>query len=152
MGIMGLDREQVLSKVPEVTFGFWVIKILATTLGETGGDSVTMSWLHADQNAHNGGLSHRSRHISHGIHRSSGRPNFGKAIQPLGLLDRNRRLHDSRYGAGGLFRPLIRHRLRRRLLYLARVCLMLARRLVLHPRLCERQQRLRNRKWRSSIG
>ena len=32
-----------LSKVPEVTFGFWVIKILATTLGETGGDAVTMS-------------------------------------------------------------------------------------------------------------
>src|SRR5882757_2598992 len=31
------------SKVPEVTLGFWVIKILATTLGETGGDAVTMS-------------------------------------------------------------------------------------------------------------
>lgn len=32
-----------LSKVPEVTFGFWVIKVLATTLGETGGDTVTMT-------------------------------------------------------------------------------------------------------------
>src|SRR6266851_4020140 len=31
------------SKVPEVTLGFWTIKILATTLGETGGDAVTMS-------------------------------------------------------------------------------------------------------------
>src|SRR5437660_2806133 len=31
------------TKVPEVTLGFWVIKILATTLGETGGDTVTMS-------------------------------------------------------------------------------------------------------------
>ena len=31
-----------LSKVPEVTLTFWVIKILATTLGETGGDAVTM--------------------------------------------------------------------------------------------------------------
>src|ERR1700682_6166076 len=31
------------SKVPEVTLGFWLIKILATTLGETGGDAVTMS-------------------------------------------------------------------------------------------------------------
>ena len=31
------------SKVPEVVFGFWVVKILATTLGETGGDAVTMS-------------------------------------------------------------------------------------------------------------
>jgi uncharacterized membrane-anchored protein len=49
------NEDDILSKVPEVTLGFWFIKILATTLGETGGDSVTMSWLHADQNAHNGG-------------------------------------------------------------------------------------------------
>jgi len=34
-----------VSKVPQVTLGFWIIKILATTLGETGGDAVTMSWL-----------------------------------------------------------------------------------------------------------
>ena len=34
-----------VSKVPAITLGFWIIKILATTLGETGGDSVTMSWL-----------------------------------------------------------------------------------------------------------
>lgn len=34
-----------LAKVPEVTPGFWVIKILATTLGETAGDAVTMTWL-----------------------------------------------------------------------------------------------------------
>jgi uncharacterized membrane-anchored protein len=32
-----------LSKVPAVTLGFWIVKILATTLGETGGDSVTMT-------------------------------------------------------------------------------------------------------------
>jgi uncharacterized membrane-anchored protein len=32
-----------LSKVPEVTLAFWVIKIAATTLGETGGDTVTMT-------------------------------------------------------------------------------------------------------------
>ena len=32
-----------LSKVPEVTLTFWAIKILATTLGETGGDAVSMS-------------------------------------------------------------------------------------------------------------
>jgi uncharacterized membrane-anchored protein len=32
-----------LSKVPEVTFLFWVLKVAATTLGETGGDAVTMS-------------------------------------------------------------------------------------------------------------
>jgi uncharacterized membrane-anchored protein len=35
----------VAAKVPQVTLGFWIIKILATTLGETGGDAVTMSWL-----------------------------------------------------------------------------------------------------------
>ncbi|MDB5723867.1 MAG: hypothetical protein JWQ16_621 [Novosphingobium sp.] len=34
-----------LSKVPAVTLTFWLIKILATTLGETGGDAVSMSWL-----------------------------------------------------------------------------------------------------------
>lgn len=34
-----------LAKLPAVTLGFWIIKILATTLGETGGDSVSMSWL-----------------------------------------------------------------------------------------------------------
>lgn len=32
-----------LTKVPAVTLGFWVIKVLATTLGETGGDTVTMT-------------------------------------------------------------------------------------------------------------
>ena len=36
---------QVLSKVPAVTLGFWVIKVLATTLGETGGDALSMTWL-----------------------------------------------------------------------------------------------------------
>ena len=38
-------KTAALSKVPAVTLGFWLIKILATTLGETGGDSVSMSWL-----------------------------------------------------------------------------------------------------------
>src|SRR5690348_14643804 len=32
-----------LSKVPEVTLVFWIIKIAATTLGETGGDALSMS-------------------------------------------------------------------------------------------------------------
>jgi uncharacterized membrane-anchored protein len=34
---------ETLSKVPEVTLVFWIIKIAATTLGETGGDTVTMT-------------------------------------------------------------------------------------------------------------
>jgi len=40
---MSPERQAALSKVPEVTVVFWIIKILATTLGETGGDAVTMS-------------------------------------------------------------------------------------------------------------
>src|ERR1700692_2507556 len=36
-------RTAAVSKVPAVTLGFWIIKVLATTLGETGGDTVTMT-------------------------------------------------------------------------------------------------------------
>ena len=36
--------EEHATKVPAVTLGFWIIKILATTLGETGGDTVTMTF------------------------------------------------------------------------------------------------------------
>jgi uncharacterized membrane-anchored protein len=35
--------QTALSKVPQVVLGFWIIKILATTLGETGGDMLSMS-------------------------------------------------------------------------------------------------------------
>ncbi len=41
MSAANVDRG--LSKVPEVTLLFWIIKVIATTLGETGGDAVTMS-------------------------------------------------------------------------------------------------------------
>ena len=37
------NQATMYAKVPEVTFWFWVVKVFATTLGETGGDSVTMS-------------------------------------------------------------------------------------------------------------
>jgi uncharacterized membrane-anchored protein len=40
---MNRKQKDILSKVPEVILIFWVIKILATTLGETGGDLVSMS-------------------------------------------------------------------------------------------------------------
>ncbi len=40
MNATGIERPV---KVPEVTLGFWIIKIAATTLGETGGDTVSMS-------------------------------------------------------------------------------------------------------------
>ena len=40
---MKTSTENALAKVPEVTLGFWLIKLAATTLGETGGDAVSMS-------------------------------------------------------------------------------------------------------------
>ncbi len=40
---MNAERDDFVSKVPEITLGFWIIKILATTLGETGGDALSMT-------------------------------------------------------------------------------------------------------------
>jgi uncharacterized membrane-anchored protein len=47
------SEHSALNKVPEVTLVFWIIKIAATTLGETGGDSVTMTlgWGYLDGTA-----------------------------------------------------------------------------------------------------
>ena len=42
---MANDHIKTVAKVPAVTLVFWVIKILATTFGETAGDAVSMSWL-----------------------------------------------------------------------------------------------------------
>jgi uncharacterized membrane-anchored protein len=58
---MHSDHDRALSKVPAVTLAFWIAKIFATTLGETGGDAVSMSWLGettatAGQNGINGYL------------------------------------------------------------------------------------------------
>jgi uncharacterized membrane-anchored protein len=40
---MNSTAEKIITKVPEVTLLFWIIKVAATTLGETGGDAVSMS-------------------------------------------------------------------------------------------------------------
>jgi len=40
---MNTEQQEILSKVPEVILIFWIIKIFATTLGETGGDALSMS-------------------------------------------------------------------------------------------------------------
>jgi uncharacterized membrane-anchored protein len=47
LGLVNAQRgvPDALTKVPAVTFGFWIVKVLATTLGETGGDTVSMTWL-----------------------------------------------------------------------------------------------------------
>ncbi len=53
---MTTGQKEILSKVPAVTLIFWIIKILATTLGETGGDAMTMSFLgETTGNAHPNG-------------------------------------------------------------------------------------------------
>ena len=38
-------KSELVAKVQQGTLLFWIVKILATTLGEIGGDAVTMSWL-----------------------------------------------------------------------------------------------------------
>jgi uncharacterized membrane-anchored protein len=55
-GTTTMDKRtsELVAKVPQVTLVFWIIKILATTLGETGGDAVTMSWLGETTAAGNG--------------------------------------------------------------------------------------------------
>ncbi|WP_374590640.1 hypothetical protein [Aquabacterium sp.] len=40
---MKFNTERTLAKVPELTLGFWLIKVAATTLGETAGDAASMS-------------------------------------------------------------------------------------------------------------
>jgi len=40
---METETNEAYSKVPEVTLVFWIVKILATTLGETGGDALSTS-------------------------------------------------------------------------------------------------------------
>src|SRR3954471_9903973 len=42
---MNKERSELIAKVPQITILFWIVKVLATTLGETAGDAVTMSWL-----------------------------------------------------------------------------------------------------------
>src|SRR6478736_8213643 len=69
------------NKVPEVTLGFWVIKILATTLGETGRHR------HHD---HGPGLPDRERHFPVGLDRLGGHPNRSEEISSLPLLVRHR--------------------------------------------------------------
>ena len=41
---LAVDTTELLSKVPRVTLAFWIVKILATTLGETGGDALSMTF------------------------------------------------------------------------------------------------------------
>ncbi|HEY3695321.1 hypothetical protein [Phenylobacterium sp.] len=51
------DLSQALSKVPQVTLAFWIIKILATTLGATVGDLLTKPFNHGGLNLNRIGAS-----------------------------------------------------------------------------------------------
>ncbi len=99
-------RHGTLSKVPEVTLFFWIIKIAATTMGETGGDTVTMTL--------NWGYLAGHRPVSRRAHRVGHRADLRETIPPLSLLGHDRRLHHLRHDHGRFRRPLAWHRLRRR--------------------------------------
>lgn len=79
--------EQAISKVPQVTLLFWIIKIAATKLGETGGDAVSMSmgygyliWVsnlcHYLSDCRRG--TNHSKRLSSVGHRSLKPPSFGR--------------------------------------------------------------------------
>ena len=100
--------------------GFWAwIKILATTLGETGGDSVSMTWLgettaEAGQGGLNGYLVGTAIFGVLLIVLVVG-ADPGAALQSLALLGDNYRLDHRGHDTRRLCRPLARHRLPRRL-------------------------------------
>jgi Repeat of Unknown Function (DUF347) len=76
-----------MAKVPDVTIGFWIIKILATTLGETGGDAVSMSMDLGYLVATTIFVLGRYYRLDHGRHDARG---FRDAFAGNRLLGRNR--------------------------------------------------------------
>ena len=97
------ERVTALSKVPAITLGFWIIKILATTLGETGGDTVTMSWLGETTDAP--GPQRLSGRYGDLRRRAGGAglgADPGAAVQPVALLGDDRRLDHVRHDSGRL--------------------------------------------------
>src|ERR1700730_7941682 len=102
-----------LSKVPEFTLGFWVIKVLAMTLGVTGGDAVTRR-----------------------------RANFREVIPSLPVLGHDRRDDNLGYNDGGFRRSFARHPLFRRIVDSVRGADCLPRRMALVGGLHLRQYRL----------
>ena len=82
--------EATLSKVPQVTLIFWIIKIAATTLGETGGDSVTMT-LH---------WGYLAAALPFGVCSVSRVTNCREKISPGPLLGDNRRVDHVRHDDG----------------------------------------------------
>ena len=118
--------ERSSSKVPEVTLVFWIIKIAATTLGETGGDTVSMTL---------NGVTSSARTFSFVARRLGRCSDSREEIPSVPVLGDDHRLDHRRNHHGGLRRPLARHRLCRRLSMLFCLPDGHARRLVLVGRL-----------------
>ena len=91
------EVQRRVSKVPEVTIVFWIIKVAATTLGETGGDTITMTlnW---------GYLAGTMLFLSS----CSWSPKSRDDISSLALLGHDHRLDDLRHHDGGFRRSLAR--------------------------------------------
>ena len=100
MGVLMLRYvEQRGGKVPEVTLVFWIIKIAATTLGETGGDTVTMTlnWGYLAGTALFLSTSHCARHLADRV----------EEILSMAVLGDDRCIHHRWYHHGRLCRPLV---------------------------------------------
>ena len=113
--------KNALSKVPEVTLGFWIIKILAALIGETGRDAVTMSlFLSCWDNDAMMSVSDRGLPLHGPVHRGRGDPDHNEAVSSLYLLGDNRG-YDHRRNCNGRFRgPFLGYRLSRRII--ASIC------------------------------
>lgn len=92
-----IQEEHAWAKVPALTLGFWLIKIAATTLGETAGDAVTMS---------ESRLLGWHRDICRHFYCCGDHPNTHRAIPPVAVLGCNRRNHDGRDHLGRFLRPI----------------------------------------------
>ncbi len=96
-------KQETASKVPEVTLLFWIMKILATTLGETGGDAVSMSM--------NLGYLVGTGDIWGSIFIYGDGPSFGKEISSSYLLDDHYCNDNDRNDHGGFCGPFTSYRL-----------------------------------------
>ena len=145
-GACGMPKEitESFSKVPEVTLAFWIIKIAATTLGETGGDTVTMTLQL--------GLSRRHRAVSCGAAGAGRLADRRPQVPSVPLLGDDHRIHHLRHHHGRFRRSLARHRLHRRFVAAARLFAGHARPLVLDASARSRSTPSPRRRWRRSTG
>ena len=103
-------QDEVLSKVPEITLIFWIIKILATTLGETGGDAVSICGT-TPGNISSAQAIFAALFVIADFHPDIESSNF----HPFSLLgDHYRHFDHGRNNAGRFCGPFVRHRLCRR--------------------------------------